>query len=189
MQSLNRALGGPVEDEPLRGTFSGCWPALREELEGIGELVQTVPPIRQEREILEEILEIVRGLQRSPPSSSTPPASTPPATAAPPASVAEVLQRRLALDAGVLEGLQVSQETMNAALRDVAERLRSFSFDAEIPKRMEEASRAQMEALGNIAASLGVEKLEAFQEELRQALRRFENLAPLALGPKRPDGD
>jgi RNA polymerase sigma factor (sigma-70 family) len=65
--SLNEALGEDrLSDELLRNSFDVWWPRLEEQLETIEhETSAAAPPLRTERELLEETLNTVRSLARA----------------------------------------------------------------------------------------------------------------------------
>jgi hypothetical protein len=66
VQTINAALGDKkLTDERVRKAFSTNWPELKEKLGKIKPPAKK-PPSRSEREVLEEILELVRGLPRVP---------------------------------------------------------------------------------------------------------------------------
>lgn len=59
--TINSALGdSKLPESELSETFEVWWPKLEERLGQIGALITSSPPIRPDRELLEEILEIVR---------------------------------------------------------------------------------------------------------------------------------
>jgi hypothetical protein len=63
LRDLNNALGAPVKEPDLDATFDAMWPKLEEAIRREPE-AQPAPAKRSEREILNEILELVRGLSR-----------------------------------------------------------------------------------------------------------------------------
>jgi hypothetical protein len=66
ISTINNALGdSKLSESELSETFEVWWPKLEERLAGIGDLVVPTTPIRPDRELLEEILEIVRSQSRS----------------------------------------------------------------------------------------------------------------------------
>jgi len=65
IQGINRALGDRrLPEETLKVTFDGWWPRLRTALDEIPQQTQGAMPLRSEREMLEEILQLVRGFVR-----------------------------------------------------------------------------------------------------------------------------
>lgn len=74
--SLNAALPSPRTEEQVRKTFALLWPQFQEALDNLPavEAVEEEEDIvRSDREILEEVLETVRGVQRRATAPSNPP--------------------------------------------------------------------------------------------------------------------
>ncbi|WP_076403493.1 toll/interleukin-1 receptor domain-containing protein [Cellulosimicrobium aquatile] len=70
VQSINSQLDKPIPDEALNRLFESLWPTLESSFrEAVPESSDKVPE-RPERELLEEILEAVRSLERVRPSPS-----------------------------------------------------------------------------------------------------------------------
>jgi hypothetical protein len=59
VKSINKVLGGPLPTERLPKLFGRAWPDLQKELVSIPKIMPT-PDIRTDRDILEEILLIIR---------------------------------------------------------------------------------------------------------------------------------
>jgi hypothetical protein len=66
LHTINKALDKQALSETqLNSTFDIWWPKLEERLGSIPPFQGSAPPQRPEREILEELLELVRGVARS----------------------------------------------------------------------------------------------------------------------------
>jgi hypothetical protein len=64
--TLNKALKEKaLDDEQVRRAFERCWPELEDKLNKLPDLERHQPE-RSERSILEEVLDVVRGLSRKP---------------------------------------------------------------------------------------------------------------------------
>lgn len=74
LKTMNVSCSSPIADTVLDKTFRKWWPDLESEISKISEKDYGTPnvdltPKRDEREVLEEVLETVRGLARNPVSS------------------------------------------------------------------------------------------------------------------------
>jgi len=58
--TVNRVLGGPLVEEKLDTLFAGMWPELEKKLGGIPTAGRAAAPARPEREMVAEVLELVR---------------------------------------------------------------------------------------------------------------------------------
>jgi hypothetical protein len=63
--SLNGALERPRPDQALSAAFTGLWPQLQERLRAVQEPGRPEAPHRKDRELLEEILELVRNTSQT----------------------------------------------------------------------------------------------------------------------------
>lgn len=66
VRSINATLGGARSDEALAGAFEGLWPRLDQMLGAVKAPEEALPgmPQRSDRELLEEILDIVRSARQ-----------------------------------------------------------------------------------------------------------------------------
>lgn len=72
LQTLNQGLGeNALPSEHIQGAFEMCWPKLRSELEKLPADETIARPVRSERQLLEEILDLVRDQNRPTLSSLT----------------------------------------------------------------------------------------------------------------------
>lgn len=70
IKSINKALATPIKDAQLEKAFAAFWPELEKALatirdEAKNEITSKAPPQRPDRELLEEMLAVVRRLDRS----------------------------------------------------------------------------------------------------------------------------
>ncbi|MGD0923007.1 MAG: toll/interleukin-1 receptor domain-containing protein [Terriglobia bacterium] len=66
IRGINGASGDRrLSEEALKGAFDVWWPKLRAKLDAIPQQTQGASPARPEREILEEILQLIRGMVRT----------------------------------------------------------------------------------------------------------------------------
>lgn len=69
VKTLNSALGADaLPDSHIQDAFEAFWPRLEQKLNTLPEEGATCIPRRSEREMLEEVLELVRGLSRTAPN-------------------------------------------------------------------------------------------------------------------------
>jgi Ricin-type beta-trefoil lectin domain-like/TIR domain len=66
VESLNATQKNPLENERLQRVFAKWWPELELKLSSIPRPKTATPPLRTEREFLEEILELIRKQQQIP---------------------------------------------------------------------------------------------------------------------------
>ena len=66
VESINNAQEHPLEGERLQRTFAKWWPDLESKLRSIPPPQAAAPPLRTERELLEEMLELIRKQQKPP---------------------------------------------------------------------------------------------------------------------------
>ncbi|MEW6532336.1 MAG: TIR domain-containing protein [Thermodesulfobacteriota bacterium] len=64
VKTINEAIGRPLEESQLVETFEYFWPKFEEKLKEIAETPSEPPPHRDDREILEEILAVVRAISQ-----------------------------------------------------------------------------------------------------------------------------
>jgi hypothetical protein len=66
MKSLNKALGETVavREQQLETTFDLCWPKLKERLHNVPDDGSTNRPERDQREVLEDLVETVRSIEK-----------------------------------------------------------------------------------------------------------------------------
>lgn len=64
VESVNQARKAPMQPDGLRDLFTGMWPMLKKRLDGVPSVEGRAAPKRDEREILEELVASVRGMQR-----------------------------------------------------------------------------------------------------------------------------
>ena len=75
--SINQVMGeNALDEQQLKETFDRWWPDLETILKDLPPEYVTNPPKRSERDILEEILELVRNISRSEEKSEFKPRST-----------------------------------------------------------------------------------------------------------------
>lgn len=63
--SINGELNRPRPEQSLNAAFTGLWPQLRERLDAVQEPDRPSSPHRDDRELLEEILELVRNTSQT----------------------------------------------------------------------------------------------------------------------------
>lgn len=67
IRAMNSSRGEPMPDERLTRVFARWWPDLERKLSGIMKITATLPTPRNDRAILEEILQLVRADKTPPP--------------------------------------------------------------------------------------------------------------------------
>jgi hypothetical protein len=73
VRTINRGLTSPRADQALEEAFEGLWPRLERRLDAVSYQPAEPTPERPERDLLEEALEILRGLRRVLPLGSITP--------------------------------------------------------------------------------------------------------------------